>query len=46
MNLSLGIVVPCYNEEEILSETTRRLEPIIDHTIEDELITEGFVYIS
>lgn len=44
MNLSLGIVVPCYNEEEVLSETTKRLVSIIDRMIEDNLIAEGHVY--
>ena len=32
----LGIVIPCYNEEEVLPETTRRLAELLQH-----LITSG-----
>ncbi|MBO5015621.1 MAG: glycosyltransferase family 2 protein [Bacteroidales bacterium] len=44
MNLSLGVVVPCYNEEEVLCETSKRLVSIVDRMIEDDLITEGHIY--
>lgn len=37
MNLSLGVVVPCYNEEEVLCETSKRLVSIVDRMIEEHL---------
>lgn len=35
--LILGIVVPCYNEEEVLPETTKRLLEVLDHLITHQL---------
>ncbi len=35
----LGIVVPCYNEEEVLPETTKELTKIISDLINDQKIT-------
>src|SRR5262245_28282276 len=35
----LGIVVPCYNEEEALPETARRLTALLDHLVADKRIT-------
>jgi glycosyltransferase involved in cell wall biosynthesis len=38
---SLNIVVPCYNEEEVLPETSRRLAEVIDALIGQRLISEA-----
>ena len=32
--INLGIVVPCYNEEEVLLETTKRISNVLDRLIE------------
>lgn len=37
----LVIVVPCYNEEEVLSETTRQLSTVLADMKQNGLITEG-----
>jgi len=37
----LNIVVPCYNEEEVLPDTSRRLSAVIDALIDKSLIGEG-----
>ncbi|PWK07003.1 glycosyltransferase family 2 protein [Tumebacillus permanentifrigoris] len=34
----LSIVVPCYNEEDVLPETTKRLIEVLEDMIQDELI--------
>lgn len=39
----LVIVVPCYNEEEVLKETTRQLEIVLNDMLEKGSITEGNV---
>ena len=39
MSKKLGIVVPCYNEEEVIYETTKRLVEVINNLINDELIS-------
>ncbi|KEO82300.1 glycosyltransferase [Tumebacillus flagellatus] len=39
----LSIVVPCYNEEEVLPETTKRLIDVLEELIADELIHESSV---
>ena len=31
--MNLGIVVPCYNEEEVLPETARRLDALLDRLV-------------
>ena len=41
MNNSLYIVVPCYNEEEVLTETARRLKEKMDNLIETGKIAEA-----
>lgn len=41
MNTKLVIVVPCYNEEEVLHETTRQLSAIIDTLCQSQRIEEG-----
>ena len=41
MNNSLYIVVPCYNEEEVLTETARRLKEKMDNLIKAGKITEA-----
>lgn len=41
MNTKLVIVVPCYNEEEVLHETTRQLSAIIDALCQSQRIEEG-----
>jgi glycosyltransferase involved in cell wall biosynthesis len=38
---TLNIVVPCYNEEEVLPETARRLSAVIDGLIAQNLAREG-----
>jgi glycosyltransferase involved in cell wall biosynthesis len=35
----LGIVVPCYNEEEVLPETARRLTSLLDSLVAKERVT-------
>jgi len=39
MNVRLAIVVPCYNEEEVLPETNRRLLSLLTRLQEERLIT-------
>jgi len=42
--MKLGIVIPCYNEEEGLSETTKRLQVLLDEMIASgEIAKESFV---
>jgi len=42
--MKLGIVIPCYNEAEGLSETTKRLEALLTEMIENgEIDPESFV---
>jgi glycosyltransferase involved in cell wall biosynthesis len=35
----LGIVVPCYNEEEVLPETVHRLTQVMDGLVRDKLVS-------
>lgn len=37
---NLIIVVPCYNEEEVLPETTRELTALLEQMISDLLVSE------
>jgi polyisoprenyl-phosphate glycosyltransferase len=37
---ALSIVVPCYNEQEVLPETARQLGRLLDHLIASRLVTE------
>lgn len=39
MSVRLAIVVPCYNEQEVLPETNRRLLALLDNLLGQELIT-------
>lgn len=39
----LLIVSPCYNEEEVLSETTKRLSRVLDELIQTNKIAEGYI---
>lgn len=41
---TLSIVVPCYNEEEVLPETVRRLNHLLDELIVSRSITDGSLY--
>ncbi len=42
--MKLGIVIPCYNEEEGLSETTKQLQSLLNEMIrEGEISSESFV---
>jgi len=42
--MKLGIVIPCYNEEETLPETTKRLQILLDRMVEEGSIDkESFV---
>ncbi|MBB2916089.1 glycosyltransferase family 2 protein [Cupriavidus alkaliphilus] len=36
----LGLVIPCYNEEQVLQETTARLIPLLEKMHEDGLISD------
>lgn len=38
-NYRLAIVVPCYNEEAVLTETTNRLTGVLDALVEEQLIS-------
>ena len=38
--MKLVIVVPCYNEEEVLAETTRQLSSVVDELLSDGKIDE------
>lgn len=40
-NPILYIVVPCYNEEEVLRETNRRLAALLDSLVKDGMIAAG-----
>ena len=42
--MKLVIVVPCYNEELVLHETTRRLVAVLQSLMERKSIDEGIVY--
>lgn len=37
----LGIVVPCYNEEEVLPETVERLTGVLERIVRERLVAEG-----
>ncbi len=39
--MKLAIVVPCYNEEEVLPETSKRLLEVIENLVNKELVDEG-----
>ncbi len=41
--MKLVIVVPCYNEEEVLNETKQRLLGVLDKLKSDGGISEGMV---
>lgn len=43
-SINLGIVVPCYNEEEVLLETTNRLSNVLDRLIGGGNIKAGHIY--
>lgn len=36
----LAIVVPCYKEEAVLEETTKRLIQLLEELISEELVSE------
>lgn len=36
----LAIVVPCYNEEEVLEETTKQLSRVLDNLIDEQLVSD------
>lgn len=38
--MKLNIVIPCYNEEEVLKETNSQLTALVDSMIEEDLLTE------
>lgn len=42
--IQLGIVVPCYNEEEVLFETTDRLSKVLNRMIETGELKSGHIY--
>ena len=41
--MKLILVVPCYNEEAVLAETTRQLSLILDELKEKQRIDEGCI---
>lgn len=41
MSTILAVVIPCYNEEEILPETIKKLSNILDELTKDEAISEN-----
>ena len=41
--MKLVIVVPCYNEELVLHETTRRLVAVLQSLMERKSIDEGLI---
>ncbi|GHU38528.1 glycosyl transferase [Spirochaetia bacterium] len=45
--LKLAVVVPCYNEEEVLPETAKRLKKKINRLVSEKLISEksGIVFV-
>ena len=40
MKSKLAIVVPCYKEEEVLAETTKRLSSVLDDLVSSSLISK------
>ena len=42
-DMRLAIVVPCYNEEAVLPETTQRLTAVIKRLVSERLISSGTV---
>jgi len=42
--MKLGIVIPCYNEEEVVSETSNRLQTLLDSMVENgDISNESFI---
>ena len=41
--MKLAIVVPCYNEEEVLTETTTQLSHVLDTLKDGKLVDEGVI---
>lgn len=41
--MRLAVVVPCYNEQEVLSETTRQLLQVLDELLQGDFVTEGCI---
>ena len=41
MTMTLGVVVPCYNEEDVLPETVKRLTDLLEHLVKDHRISES-----
>ncbi len=39
--MKLGIVIPCYNEEEVLAETKKHIEELINKMIEEKEISKN-----
>lgn len=39
--LQLSIVIPCYNEEEVLPETVIQMSKLVDEMIEEKLVSKG-----
>lgn len=38
--MKLSIVIPCYNEEDVLPETTRRMTELLDQMVREQLVSE------
>lgn len=38
--MKLNVVIPCYNEEEVLQETHRQLTELVDSMVKENLLTE------
>ncbi len=42
--MRLGVVIPCFNEEEVLTETKNRLERLLGKMIEEkEVLEDSFI---
>ncbi len=42
--MRLGVVIPCFNEEEVLTETKNRLERLLGEMIEEkEVLEDSFI---
>ena len=41
--MKLNIVIPCFNEEEVLHETNRQLTELVDSMIKEKLLTECII---
>ena len=43
--MKLNIVIPCFNEEEVLRETSRQLTELVETMINEELLSECIIFL-